>query len=197
MTRLVNFLRARAAEAYPEPLSAGHTNITEQMMPLVMKHVPPGPVLDVGCGQGPALKLFKAMDRAALGITLSPDDANACSESGYNVEFMDQNDMPEQWTGKYALVWARHVLEHSVIPYFTLTEFARVLAPGGILYVEMPAPDTSCQHVENRNHYSVLGLNAWLSLIRRSGFEPIEARDINFVTGTGPDTYFSIIAKKS
>jgi SAM-dependent methyltransferase len=196
MTRLEQFIRARAAETYAEPLSAGHTNITEQMMPLVMKHVHFGPVLDVGCGQGPALKVFKELDRDAIGIALSPEDVNACAEAGYNVEFMDQNDMPDGWTGKFALVWARHVLEHSVIPFFTLTEFARVLAPGGVLYAEMPAPDTSCNHSENRNHYSVLGLNAWLSLIRRSGFEPIEARDINFVTGAGPDTYFSIIAIK-
>jgi SAM-dependent methyltransferase len=197
MNRLEQFIRARAAETYAEPLSAGHTNITEQMMPLVMKHVHFGPVLDVGCGQGPALKLFKETGRDAIGIALSPEDVNACAEAGYNVEFMDQNDMPDGWTGKFALVWARHVLEHSVIPFFTLTEFARVLAPGGVLYAEMPAPGTAARHeFNNPNHYSVLTSDAWVGLIVRSGFTIIEAREIGIETGVGPDKYFSYVCRK-
>jgi ubiquinone/menaquinone biosynthesis C-methylase UbiE len=56
----------------------------------------------------------------------------------------------------FDLVWARHALEHSVVPAFLLSEFHRLTKPGGVLYVEVPAPDTACVHETNPNHHSVL-----------------------------------------
>jgi SAM-dependent methyltransferase len=94
-------------------------------------------------------------------------------------------------------VWARHVLEHSVIPFFVLHEFARVLKPGGILYAEVPSPGTDCRHEANPNHYSVLTCGMWLQLIQRAGFEILEVREIKLNTAAGPDIYHSIIARKS
>lgn len=196
MSRLAQFMQQVAAQTYPEPRTTGHDHITEQVMPLVMAHVPKGHILDVGCGHGPALKVFKDLGRWAYGIALNPYDVEACRELGFDVEVCDQNAMPDNWDHYYSLVWARHVLEHSIAPYFTLHEFNRVLQPGGILYVEVPAPDTSCHHESNQNHYSVMGLEMWKNLIFRAGFELLEIREINLTTGAGPDVYFSIIAKK-
>lgn len=195
-SRLSDFLAARAAEIYPEPRTSGHDDLTARMAALVAPRLAPGAsVLDVGCGQGPALEWFTEHGFSPLGITLGDDDVAACLAAGFRCERMDQNALtfPD---GAFDCVWARHVLEHSPIPFFTLTEFARVLQPQGILCAEMPAPDTSCAHQTNANHYSVLPFSCWQSLIERAGFQIVEAREINLNTGAGPDVYFSFIAKK-
>ena len=194
-SRLADFIRARAAETYPEPRMAGHTDLTARMAALVAPLLPPGAaVLDVGCGQGPALEWFTAHGFSAYGITNNDDDHQACIMRGFKVGAQDMHEMTVG-TG-YDCVWARHVLEHSVAPFFVIHEFARVLVPGGILYCETPAPDTACHHEQNRNHYSVLPASCWESLIQRAGFEIVEARTINLGTGAGPDTYYSYIARK-
>ena len=196
MSRLADFLAARARETYPEPRMAGHTDLTARMAALVAPLLPPGAaVLDVGAGQGPALEWFTAHGFSPFGISTNQADVDACREAGFDARLMDMHEMH---FGESAVdcVWARHVLEHSVAPFFVLHEFARVLKPGGILYVEVPAPDTACHHETNRNHYSVLPASCWESLIQRAGFEIVEERTINLGTGAGPDTYFSFIAKK-
>jgi 2-polyprenyl-3-methyl-5-hydroxy-6-metoxy-1,4-benzoquinol methylase len=195
-SRLSDFIAARARETYPEPRTAGHDDLTERMATILEPFLLPGcSVLDVGCGQGPALDWFAANLFLPVGITNNADDLAACRERGHTVRDMDMHEMtfaPES----FDCVWARHVLEHSVSPLFVLTEFARLLKPGGIIYAEMPAPDTSCAHQTNANHYGVFTASCWKSLIERAGFAILEARDINLQTGSGPDTYFSFIARK-
>src|SRR5215469_13450674 len=79
-------------------------------------------VLDVGVGVGLAFNAMKDAGVQVLGVDLNPQlEEVICA---------DQSFLPfeaEQFDG----VWARHVLEHSTMPYFTLTEYYRVLRPGG------------------------------------------------------------------
>ncbi|MFK7737386.1 MAG: class I SAM-dependent methyltransferase [Pirellulaceae bacterium] len=151
-------------------------------------------VLDVGCGQGVALRHFVDAKLKAKGIALG-DDVNACVEHGFDVCEMDQSflDFPDN---SFDLVWSRHCLEHSVMPYFTLSEMSRVLKEGGYCYVEVPTPDTSCRHQQNPNHYSVLGKSMWLSLIARSHLRIIEDIDISFRVPAGPDNYWVFLSQK-
>jgi SAM-dependent methyltransferase len=198
MSRLADFLAARAGEAYPEPRTEGHDSITAKAAALVADRLAPGAsVLDIGCGQGPALEWFSKAGFDVTGTTINDDDFKACEDAGYRVERCDMHDTGEYFNlERFDFVLARHVLEHSVAPFFTLHEFARVLKPGGILYAEMPAPDTACCHQNNPNHYSVLGASAWASLIHRAGFAEVELREITLKTDAGPDLYFSFIATK-
>ena len=53
--------------------------------------------------------------------------------------------------------------------------------------MEVPAPDTSCQHQQNRNHYSVLGKTMLAGLIDRAGFRIRDVLDITFGVPAGPD----------
>jgi 2-polyprenyl-3-methyl-5-hydroxy-6-metoxy-1,4-benzoquinol methylase len=197
-TRLESFMAARAAETYPEPATAQHSEITNMMAPLVAAMLPAGAsVLDVGCGQGPALEWFSKSGFDVTGTTINRKDLEACVLLGHKIPFIDMHSIGEYfYADEFDCIWARHVLEHSVIPFFVLHEFARVLKPGGILYVEVPMPDTPCNHVANLNHYSVLGKDAWLCLIARSGFELHEVREIGLQTMAGPDKYLSVIARK-
>lgn len=200
MSRMENFILDRGeAESYPEPRCELHDNITKEMAGIVAKLLPVGGrVLDVGTGQGPALEWFTGHGFDVRGIASNREDVAACVAKGYRVAFGDQNDLEDyNIVAGFDLVWARHVLEHSICPFWTLFEFNRILKPGGILYAEMPAPETSSHHQHNPNHYSVLGDQAWMSLICRSGFEIVEAKKIMFTTPNGEDIYYSFTSRKA
>jgi SAM-dependent methyltransferase len=197
MTRLAEFMLKVAADTYPEPPSDLHSEITRRTLDEIIPMLPKAAsVLDVGCGQGPALRVFREKQVDATGITLNDEDLKACAAIGLNAVKMDQNALNFA-NGVFDLVWARHVLEHSIAPYWTLHEFYRVLKPGGLLYVEVPAPETSARHETNRNHYSVLGQSAWVCLLDRSGFDSIECKtwQLGLVSG-GTDIYWSFLMKK-
>jgi len=108
---------------------------------------------------------------------------------------MDQSflNFPDQ---AFEFIWCRHCLEHSIFPYFTLCEFFRLLKTKGYLYIEVPAPDTSCHHERNQNHYSVLGKSMWIELIKRSGFNVLDTIDLSFEVPAGPDIYWAFIQQK-
>ena len=152
-------------------------------------------VLDIGCGQGLALGLFRENGLSPVGITLNETDASVCREKGYDVLEMDQSFL-EFGDQTFDFIWCRHCIEHSVFPYFTLQGFHRVLRAKGYLYLEVPAPDTKCGHQDNKNHYSVLGKSMWSSLLQRSGFSILDVIDIDFEVPAGPDTYWAFIQQK-
>jgi SAM-dependent methyltransferase len=195
---LEGFLEKIKNDTYPEPPSISHEEISAAMLErlwTICTLEPNAKVLDVGCGQGVALKHFVARGYDATGITLNPTDVEVCRSLGYNVLEMDQSflDFPD---AAFDLVWCRHCLEHSIFPYFTLSGFHRVLKPGGWLYIEVPAPDTSCHHQSNGNHYSVLGKSMLGNLIERTGFRVLDVIDITFTVPAGPDTYWGFIQRK-
>lgn len=199
VAQLEAFLERIANDTYPESPSGLHDEITEQVMERFWQtcRLPAASrVLDVGCGQGVALKRFAARSMNATGITLNMIDVTECQSQGYDVRHMDQSFLDFD-DASFDAVWCRHCLEHSIYPYFTLSQFARVLRPGGWLYIEVPAPDTACQHQTNGNHYSVLGKSMLGSLITRSGFNVVDVFDIDFSVPAGPDRYSGFIAQKA
>lgn len=191
------FIQARASETYPEPITQGHEDIINlQAGPLVATMLEPGArILDVGCGSGPALRFFEGRGFKIEGITLNEEDLRACVADGFTVSKADMHDL-SMGDSIFDCVFARHVIEHSVIPFYVLAEFHRILKPGGVLYLETPAPFTPCFHEQNLNHYSVMGARMWMNLIDRCGFEKIEARELQLETPLGPDKYTVITAKK-
>lgn len=128
-------------------------------------------ILDLGCGPGYFLDEMK--DRGYTnteGVTLSPDDVEACQTKGHRVTKSDMNFL-QDLDESVDFIFSRHSLEHSPFPYISLLEYNRVLRPGGRMYIEVPQPDCERDHENNANHYSVLGLKMWLSLLARTGFD--------------------------
>jgi SAM-dependent methyltransferase len=199
LSRLVRFIERLERDVYPENPTFTHKDITEKALGLLEKISPLHAgmkVLDVGCGQGPALDFFRSIDADYLGITLSEEDITKCRAAGFKVEKMDQSflTLPDE---SQDLVWARHVIEHSIFPLFTLEGFRRVLRAGGVLYLEAPAPETSCHHETNCNHYSVLSKGSWRSLLVRSGFKIVADVDYAFDVPAGPDVYWGFFCRKT
>jgi SAM-dependent methyltransferase len=199
MERFLDFLEMIAGQTYPEAPSEPHQSVTGIMLEQILRSAPfsrPGCILDVGCGQGPALDFIRDRGYHAVGITINDEDLRVCRSKGHEVHKMDQSflDFPDS---SFDLVWARHCVEHSIMPFFTLTGFRRILRPGGFLYLEVPAPDTSCHHERNGNHYSVLTRSSWQSLLERSGFTMTWEDDFPFRVPGGPDTYYMFFCRNT
>ncbi len=192
--RFDRFLNALVTDVYPESPTEPAISITRVVIDglvrdgLIAAHTR---VLDVGCGQGIALEIFRRAGITAAGVTLG-SDFEICRAAGYDVYAMDQNFLAFD-DGSFDFLFCRHVLEHSVAPLFTLTESRRLLTPAGHAYVEVPAPDTSAHHERNLNHYSVLPPSAWAQLCERSGFRIVRTQRIDVTVECGPDTYWSFL----
>lgn len=196
-TAFDDFLGTLTGDVYPEIPAEPHLSITRNAIESLYHDgfIRPGDrVLDIGCGQGLALEQFRRLGLEAVGITLG-SDAETCRAKGFEVHQMDQNFM-EFADGEFDLLWCRHVLEHSVAPLFTLTEYRRLMKPNGLVYIEVPAPDTSAHHETNPNHYSVLPASSWLNLFSRAGLAVERSLEINFTVPCGPDTYWSFLLRR-
>lgn len=199
LNRLIAFLDRTESESYPETPSTLHSQITGEVIRYLLDNYTPvagSRVLDIGCGQGPALELFRTAGLDAVGITLNEEDVRICREKGFDVYKMDQSFLNFE-EGSYDLIWARHVIEHSIFPLFTLCEFSRVLVAGGLMYLEVPAPETSCHHERNPNHYSLFSKAVWKDLISRADFKILEDADYKFSVTAGPDEYWGFFCCKN
>jgi SAM-dependent methyltransferase len=87
---------------------------------------PPGPVLDVGAGDGTLVRALRARGRQAEGL-----DAHA---TGEGVRRGTVHDVP----GPYAAIVLWHSLEHLPDPGATLDRAAGLLVPGGLLVCALP-----------------------------------------------------------
>ena len=198
LRRFVEFVNKVQNQSYAEALSLTHNQVTETVLPQVLSRcdIPSdGMILDVGCGQGPALGWLRENGYRAIGVTINEEDLEVCRSKGFEVYSMDQSflEFPDE---AFDLLWVRHCIEHSIFPFYTLSEFYRVLKAGAYLYLEMPIPDTRCQHEGNGNHYSVLTNGMWMSLIQRTGFINITRADITVPLPLGTDTYWAFISQK-
>jgi SAM-dependent methyltransferase len=90
--------------------------------------LPPGPVLDVGAGDGTLVEAFRRHGRDATGVD---PYASGSSPHVRAVEF-------EEMTGAWSAVIFWHSLEHLRRPVRALQHAAALVVPGGVLVVAVP-----------------------------------------------------------
>lgn len=172
LKKIKDFIEATRENTYSEPLSQTSTLPMKQLINQIKTKLPgtiQGKILDVGCGQGHMLEIFKTEGHSPVGITLNKEDIIECAKKGFTVYEMDQSFL-EFEDEEYDFLWCRHYLIRSIFPAYTLAEFFRVIKPGGYCYIEVPDADSSINHENNRNNFSVLGKKMWSELIMRTGF---------------------------
>ena len=109
--------------------------------------------LDLGCGEN---RLHPRLLRLDLAGDARPD----CRASAERLPFRD---------GVLTVVVSQEVLEHLPDPSAALSEINRVLAPGGLLYLQ--APFVIGQHDAPRDYWRFTGDGLAL-VLRKAGLEP-------------------------
>jgi SAM-dependent methyltransferase len=97
-------------------------------------------LLDVGCGSGANLKALSPMSNA-IGIDISPKAVHFCRERGLqNTAVSSALALPFP-NDEFDVVLLMDVLYHKAVPCkrTLLTEVGRVLKPGGVLLLNVPA----------------------------------------------------------
>jgi SAM-dependent methyltransferase len=98
----------------------------------------PQRVLDVGCATGGFLAEAKAAGWDGVGVEFSEFAIEvARKEFGLTV-FKGDVFHPELVEDSFGLVTMWHVLEHVLDPLATLAQAKKLLAPGGLLFIELP-----------------------------------------------------------
>ncbi|MGC9144443.1 class I SAM-dependent methyltransferase, partial [Hydrogenobaculum sp.] len=97
--------------------------------------------LDIGCGRGEMLSLYKDYGFEAFGIDINKEFVEYTKSKGFDVTYADALDfLKSQEDNTYDIISLIHVLEHLEFEYaFELyKEVLRVLKPGGSFLVEFP-----------------------------------------------------------
>lgn len=202
---LVSFVGECCSTAYVEAASELHTELSKRVWQERCKptfDLPSGAhVLDLGCGSGHSTRMFEEEGFLVTAVSCLIEEIRAVNVT--KISFGVQADMHviglELRNNKYNMVWARHVLEHSPIPAFVLSEINHITKDEGYLYVEVPAPSecgSASLHESNQNHWSIMGKTMWMALIERAGFAVLEPIDIRFATAVGDEIYYGFICQK-
>jgi SAM-dependent methyltransferase len=141
-----------------------------------------GSLLDVGCSIG--LFLHLAAERGWNGIGLEPAPrAREHAREVYRVEVrpepLDEAAFPD---GSFDAVTLLSVLEHATDPLALVRECARVLRPGGALYVIVPNVESLACRVlgaeartfDGRNHLVYFSPTTLTDALGRTGFEVVQ-----------------------
>lgn len=130
----------------------------------------PGPILDLGCGTGGMLQHLRSFGDA-VGLDNAPEAAAGCR--------LRQVPFVQGWgtqlpfdAGSFGTVTALDVVEHMSDDLGILQEMYRVLRPGGLLLLTVPAYQFLWSKHDVLNHhqrrYRRRGMR---SLVTRAGFE--------------------------
>lgn len=134
-----------------EPLK---THLVEPFVIAELVKLPPGRLVDVGCGNGRMLSVAKQLGWQAVGLEIDPAAVHAARIQGLDIlegsyarldEFKEQLDC----------IICSHVLEHVHDPQDMLTKLAEALKPGGTLLLSLPNATSLV-----RNHFG----NDWRGL---------------------------------
>lgn len=152
---------------------------------LVRRYLPPGPVVDFGCGMGHLLRRLSS-DRVAAGVEAS-DWAAAASQRNCPAAVV-YSSLEEIPAASYAGIVSIHVIEHIDDEGLdaVLKQFRRVLQPGGRLLLVTPdatgwasrAKGAAWLALTDPTHINLKGCNAWGQLFLKHGFTVLkEAAD--------------------
>jgi SAM-dependent methyltransferase len=139
----------------------------------------PQKILDVGTGGGEFAYLLKSLGHEVTGIEPNKGYAEfSIKEYGLNIHngFIQDIQIPEQ---AFDLITIWHVLEHTENPARVIEKLYALLKPEGVLVVEVPTVEATCQapkstfheaHIFNFNHDTLRKLG------EKAGFEELNCK---------------------
>ena len=115
-----------------------HRNRARVVRKLIATYATPdAPILDAGCGTGLNLR---HLPKGSVGIDINPRNVELLQERlpDHRIVEGDVEHLPFA-DGSFGTVLCTEVIEHIPEPALALSEFARVLRPGGMLVGSVPA----------------------------------------------------------
>lgn len=155
---------------------------------VIRRRVPPGPILDVGCGRGLILGYLKALGYSPFGVEISEHAAwHATHKMGATVHVGGLSSAPFP-KGSFRAVVFWHSLEHVRRPMDDLRKAHALLAPGGLIAVAVPNSESLQARLTGRNwfhldvprHYHHFGLRALKAALDKAGFRVVQADHFSF-----------------
>lgn len=141
-------LSALYASGFYEPAAARGGRLTRELHRLnntirlrALGGVPPGRLLDVGCGKGWFLAAARDAGWQVVGVEFAPAAA-ASASLAHGVEVIPGDFLEVPLDGVFDAITMWHVLEHLPDPAAAIARAAEVLAPGGRLLVSVPNIDS-------------------------------------------------------
>jgi len=164
-------------------------HVAHRRLALIERTVPPGRLLDVGCGTGEVLAVARDRGWEVQGAEPVEDSATfAARERGLDVRaaLLEESGLPQR---SYDVVSAFHVLEHMTDGLDFLRSIARWARPGGYVVIEVPNFGSihrrafgggwpGLRPLEHVAHYTPVTL---ASAMQRAGLHPARVHTPGFI----------------
>ena len=135
-------------------------------------------ILDVGCGTGTNLAELSRFG-VVSGVESEPRAVDHCREAGWNVTLSSGDELPFD-AGAFDVVTLLDVIEHVPEDATILAEARRVLRPGGVLLVTVPAYGWMWgAQDEISHHYRRYTARSLRASLRGTGFAPMRLTYFN------------------
>jgi SAM-dependent methyltransferase len=129
------FRQEQRMDAYGELIYRNNGNLGL----LDLLSLPPGRILDCGCGAGSNARILRDRGWRVTAVTIDPREQGAVGQFCEAVHLADlEKGLPTGLEGEFDAVLASHVLEHLAVPERLLREVHERLSPGGVLAVALP-----------------------------------------------------------
>jgi len=150
---------------------------------------------DIGCGSGAFLARLRAVGAVVAGVDPSPVSLAALRSTGIESHEGTAERLPSSIEGrKFDVVTMFHSLEHCRDPSAAVASAKSIMAPNGILVIEVPNMESigfqtyaQCWwHTDAGRHLHFLTQRSVELLIRKQGLEPIKCEFQGFVAEFTP-----------
>jgi 2-polyprenyl-3-methyl-5-hydroxy-6-metoxy-1,4-benzoquinol methylase len=140
-------------------------------------------LLDIGCGNGDFLVNARDAGWDVAGIDPDPKAVANAVQRGFDVSVGSVESLAEL-SGCFDAITISHVLEHVHRPRQVVQAIARLLKPGGVLYVDTPNIDSygakrwgpDWRGLETPRHLVLFNLSSLIGLLEASGFGDLSVK---------------------
>jgi ubiquinone/menaquinone biosynthesis C-methylase UbiE len=150
-------------------------------------------ILDVGCGSGIHLELFRQFGDV-FGVDISEEAVAYCQEKGFQNVYQGKAEQLPFADNSFDMLSAIELLEHLQNDEEVLREFSRVLRKNGFLFITVPAYQFLwTEHDEALNHMRRYTLPVLKKKLTNAGFQV--QKGTYMVTFTSPLFVYRIFKK--
>ncbi len=149
-----------------------------------LKQYQPDTIADISCGIGYGIPELKRVAKTIIAIDSSPDSLMLASKriDDFNIRFLqkdlDNDDLiPDVKEGSVDAVISFETIEHLIDPNRAISQFSRILRPGGYLICSVPnvlsEPRTVACLPRNRCHKQLFNFGSLRRMIQSHGMQVV------------------------